>query len=375
MAIIDLPALPGFEGARFELTLEVSESGFQGFYTGNRQRQSTLADRLSGLLVLPPTVDLTLQARKEALIFGLRSAGDLLRMQPPHRKGVLGTIYGTITASANALAGARSISLAGAYARPNLLLNSGFETDTNVDGLANGWTQYSTGTTGTITPTRVTGNGSTWAQRLDATGLGSTGSDQVGIYYSGDANVTAGLSYALAADTRDNGVAVRLHIDWYNGGASIISSTTGVFASSGATWTRRSVAGVAPTGAVVARIYVWMESKTGGPAAAAIEIDNVQFEQAAASTGYAGPATLLAGSFIGTGGNLLHVAFAGALATDGGAITVPLTMPLPKAVTSGAAVSLAPTSLWEWDSDAPQFSYSPGLVQGQVTLPLRQVIA
>ena len=376
MAIIDLPALRGFEGARFELTLEVSESAFQGFYTGNRQRQSTLSDRLSGILVLPPSNDATLKAQREALLFGLRSSGDTLRMLTPHRKSTLGTISGTITAGANAAAGARSLTLAGALTRPNLLVSSGFEIDTNVDGLADGLTSYTTGTSTGLAYSGTAGNGSARAQIVAASSLGTSSADRIGWKFAADAAVTTGQAYTLACDVYGEPNAfVMLYVEWYTAGVALLGSPASAASVIPSTFQRRTLTATAPATAAFARVYIWCQERFNAPVNVALAVDNVQFEQAAAATAYAGLAALLAGSFIGTGGNLLQVAFAGATANDAGAMTVPLSMPLPKAVTSGAAVSLAPTGLWEWDSDAPQFNYSPGGLQDSVTIPLRQVIA
>lgn len=382
MAVIDLPVTPGFEGARFDFGLDVSESGFQGFYTGNRQRQSTLADRLFGVLSLPPTNDVELQAQREALIFGLRSAGDTLRMLTPHRKSSLGTISGTVTAGANAAAGARSLSLVGALSRPNLLQNSSFEIDTNADGLANNWISFSTGATGTVshnlTTDAVVTHGSK-RQRTEATALGTGTGDVIGIAQEG-VPVTAGLTYTLSGylswSALSNATYLVL-INWNDGGGALISQslTTGGSLPGTLLPARFQCTGTAPTGAVQVNVLFLVQARQGGVGSAVLDVDAAQFEQAAAATDYAGYATLLPGSIIGTGGNLLHVGFAGATANDSGAMTVPLSLPLPKAVTSGAAVSLAPTGQWEWDGDAPEFTYTPGRVQGPITIPLRQVIA
>lgn len=86
-------------------------------------------------------------------------------------------------------------------------------------------------------------------------------------------------------------------------------------------------------------------------------------------------ATLLAGDWIGVGGNLLQCAYAGAVANGAGAMSVPLVLPTQRAITAGAAVSyVAPTGVWEMDDAGLQLDYSPASVQGGIAIPLQQVI-
>lgn len=373
MAILDWPTGDEFKPMQpLALGFSTPKSAFVGAYTGERQAATRAADRMVMEMVLPPCRGAAAR-RRAAWLASLASTGDWVRMPAWSQRYPLGTIGGSPTVNGAVTAGARSIALANVLSRPNLLFSSGFEIDTNADGLADGWTQYSTGTTGTITRSRVAGNGSTWAQRFDATGLGGTAADQVGLRYSADAGVTAGLSYALSADTRDNGLPVRVHIDWFNVSAVFISSSTAVFSSSGSVWTRRSVVGVAPAGAVVAKLYVWMEARPGGAGAAAIEIDDVQFEQAAAATGYAGLPTVRAGDVIAVGGNLLMVGPNDATLTDAGAGAVNLVAGAPRAISNGAAVTyMAPTGVWQLDTlEAPPAEW--GAVQAAVSLIWRQV--
>lgn len=86
-------------------------------------------------------------------------------------------------------------------------------------------------------------------------------------------------------------------------------------------------------------------------------------------------ATLLAGDWIGVGGNLLQCAYAGAVANGAGAMSVPLVLPTQKSITAGAAVSyVAPTGVWVMDDTGLQLDYSPANVQGGIAIPLQQVI-
>ncbi len=377
MAIIDWPTSRAFAGAQFSLGLDVSESGFTGFLTGNRTRRSNLADRLRGMLTVPPAFDAQGGALREALMFGVRSNGDLLRMGMPHRKVPGGTLRGSPTVSASALAGARSFSITGALAGVNLLTNGGFEIDTNSDGIADGWETYNNGTSTGDARSLVAGNTSPTAQRLFASTLGPASSDLVGIRRITPQPVTAGATYSLSADFTANvsTFEVELYVDWLNSGGGVISASRQSWAAPMG-WTRRELPGIAaPAGAVTAHIYAWMHQAASGSNFQAY-VDNVQFEPGAVATPYAGLPTLQGGDFLAVGGNLLHVAYAGATLNDAGAGTVPLTLPLQKPLASSAAVTWnAPTGLWELDDDGLQLDYSAGVLQGGFAIPLRQVIA
>jgi hypothetical protein len=87
-------------------------------------------------------------------------------------------------------------------------------------------------------------------------------------------------------------------------------------------------------------------------------------------------ATLLPGDFLGVGTNTLIMAgIPGATASGGGAMTLPLAMPLPVALSGGASVLWdAPKGLWEWDGDGIQLDYTAPVIQEGVAIPFRQVI-
>lgn len=375
MAIIDWPTTRAFRGATFTLALDTSESTFTGFFTGNRQRSSHLADRLRATLLVPPTPVAAEGAARESFMLGWRSTGDWVRMAMPHRAAPLGTAWGSVTLGASAAAGARSITLAGVLARPNLLFYSGMEIDANADNLADGWPLFSSGNTGFVDKATVAGNGSPRGQTVFSNALGPLATDQMGIYRIG-VPCTQGLVYSFSADTKDTILTVRLQINWFTVASALISSSTADFTFSGGTWARRTLTATAPATAAKCDVYIIGQAQSGGPTNAAISIDNVQLEVGATATPYAGLATLLGGDWLGVGGNLLQVAYAGAVADDAGNMTVPLSMPLPKAVTSGAVVThAAPTGLWELDDDGLQLDYSAPLVQGGFAIPLRQVVA
>lgn len=89
-------------------------------------------------------------------------------------------------------------------------------------------------------------------------------------------------------------------------------------------------------------------------------------------------ATLKAGDLLGCGTNtLIMVGIPGATANGSGAIaSCPLAMPLPVALSGGAALTWDnPKGLWEWDGDAAQVDYVAPMIQQGVALPFRQVIS
>lgn len=87
-------------------------------------------------------------------------------------------------------------------------------------------------------------------------------------------------------------------------------------------------------------------------------------------------ATMRPGDFLSVGTNtLLMAGIPGATANGGGAMTLPLAMPCPVAITSGALLTWdRPKGLWEWDGDAVQIDYVAPVLQQGVALQFRQVI-
>jgi hypothetical protein len=493
MAIIDLPRTRAFQGATFSVGLDVSESTYTGALTGNRTRRSNLADRLRGSLALPPVRDAAEAGAREALLMGLRSNGDLLRMGMPHRLAPVGTLRGSPTVAASVLAGARSVSLANARAGANLLRSA----ETLVSLLATGWTTSNASITpsGAADPAGGTGG---WTITRTATGnhfafntvtVASTALRTVSAYVwlkagtltgnvvlrlrdgadaeMGNATVTPTADWAVyrVAATFTGGAAanVRLYIDpandagsagdtlqvWFSevrvltgvdtlcvavadadappagqaGGAEVVTRTgagnafsvwvysttahalrtytfsvwakagtfggsmilrvrdganamdlaTSTTALTGA-WQRLSVTatfGAAP----VAGIVVYMDQTDAGSIGETYSRYGVMLEQGGAAGDFSPWPTAQSGDYVSIGGNLLQVAYGGAVGDVTGAITLPLTMPAPRAITAGAVVDCtAPTGLWELDDEGLQLDYSAPVVQGGIAIPLRQVV-
>jgi len=369
MATQDWPNDRAFMGATFTLGADVPKSVFRGFYTGNRETLSHLGDRLTCIVTLPPCKSKADAARREAFCMGLVSTGDWVRFGMPHRAAPVGAFGGAATVNGAVLAGARSVVLSGVLAAPNVLNGGGFEIDSNADGLADGWTTYTSGSVGTVTVAMPAAAGNTGTaglcQRVQSTALNGA----IGLRRTVDVPVSVGQQYSWGVtQAATAGTTIVLEIAWYNGATYLSSSTASAVALNG----RRSVTGTAPASATAARLFAYMQSASA--AAAAFLVDDAQFE-AGAATPYAGLATASAGDFIGIGGNLLQVAYPGATANDAGAMTVPLVYPVQEAISNGAAVTLlGPTGTWELDTDGLQLDYSAGNIQGGIAVPFRQVI-
>ena len=85
-------------------------------------------------------------------------------------------------------------------------------------------------------------------------------------------------------------------------------------------------------------------------------------------------ATLLAGDVLGVASQLIQVGYGGAVADGGGAMVVPLVLPLRRAVTAGAAVAWdKPTGTFQILSLDPMFDYAPRQLQMGVGIELAEV--
>lgn len=379
MAIVDWPTDRAFKPSAVTPGVDVPKSGWRGAFTGILETVSHGADRLTCTVTLPPCATRADAQKRHAFLSYIASSGDQVRFAPMHLPNAYpaGSIGGTPTVNGAVSAGARSVVLAGVLSRPNLLLNSGFEIDTNADGLSDGWAVYSGGTTGTITPSRgaFTGADGT-AQRLTIAGLGTGAGDYAGLCTTSYASVTAGRQYTVSAlASGDVACQLTFIIEFYTAALAYISGPNGSTAISTSGLARASFTATAPGTAAYALCYVYVSTRSGSTGAVIANFDDVQLEQAAAATAYAGLATVRAGDFLGVGGNLLQQSYTDATATDAGALTLSLALPVPKAISNGAAVTwAAPTGVWQLDDDGIQFDYSAGAVQGGIAIPFRQVV-
>lgn len=224
---------------------------------------------------------------------------DLLRAAPQ------GTLRGALSLGASAAAGATSLALAGGSTLPNLLGYAGFEVDTDANGLADGLSTYSTGTVTGGGYSGTAGNGSTRAQIINATALGTAAGDAVGFRWARDVPVTPGLPYTLAVDVYGEPNAyLRLYWDWYTADLAPVGTPGSAKHAIPAAWQRVSATATAPATAAFARVFMWVQERFNAPVNVAAALDNAQFEQASAPSAYAsGLATLLPGDLLqlGTG--------------------------------------------------------------------------
>lgn len=375
MAIIDWPTARAFRGAAFTLALDTSESSFTGFHTGNRQRFSHLADRLRGTLLVPPTPVAAEGAVREAFMLGWRSTGDWVRMAMPHRPQPLGSLRGAPTVAVTALAGARSVQLANATGI-NLLLGGSFEIDSNADGRADNWAAVTIGSVSSVVYSAESGtpDDGLLEQGMSAN-YGATGSS----HEAGIERNVQGLApgdYTILANVRgDTNQSARIAVEWRNSGGAVITGTTVATVSVTGAAMRFGGTAPAPAGTTQATVRL-LTSATVSTGVRAVRWDSCAVKAGATDLTWPGAATLLGGDWLGSGGNLLQVAYAGATALDSGVMTVPLSLPIAKTLTAGTAVLWnAPTGLWELDDDGLQLDYSAPLVQGGFAIPLRQVVA
>lgn len=114
MTTVAWPTTRPFAPQRCTIGVDVRERAFVGFYSGNRTRLSTLAERMRATLTLGICLPSEAGAR-EALILGhLISLGGRVTFGAFHRQHPLGSISGsgTITVAAATAAGSRSVTLA-----------------------------------------------------------------------------------------------------------------------------------------------------------------------------------------------------------------------------------------------------------------------
>lgn len=359
MSTYDWPS--GLEPAACALVLEPNVREFISPFTGTYEVLDLIGERWRLSLSFPPSLRATAAAH-EAYFNKLRGI-HTVRALHFDRPEPLGTARGTITLSSSAAQGASSLAITGATASTNLLVSSSFEIDTNVDGIADSWDSYANGATGSVTNTRPAGNGSTYAQRASAAGLGSASTDRVG--YRTTSRVTGvlpGVAHTFALDvTGSSGATLQLQIVWYTSGDVLISADLSDQAQP-TSWSRVSLTATAPATAAKAFLYVWAHTKTGGPAAHVLDIDNASFNAGTATT-WPGFPTLLAGDMLGSSGQLFQVA-ADITLSDAGAGTVSVANRVRTLISSSTAVTWSrPTAVFRVAGGPPRALHAGGFVQ------------
>lgn len=161
----------------------------------------------------------------------------------------------------------------------NLLANSSFEVDSDSNGLANSWTAYSSGTTGAITRTVLSGgfHGAKF-QRISATGLGTASSDRAGVYqeveFSADLPTGTKIVSSIAMRRSSAGtVRGRVFINTFDAADAPLASDWYWTPNLTTDWVRYQFAKSTEAGTRKIRCYYWMDSRSGAAGAASIDID------------------------------------------------------------------------------------------------------
>lgn len=283
-------------------------------------------------------------ARWKALQLSLRGRIDHLALHDITQPIPRGTLRGAVTLGASVSAGAAAVALAGGRGQ-NAIIGGSFEIDSNADGLADGWSRYSNGSTGVLSAalagSGVTVDGS-WSQQCTASALGVSDVDRNGIIRGGvQVGHLAGGTVTLKASVAGTaGTTLRLYAAWQNsGGTAAGGDIFGDVVASGGVQSI-TVTGLCPAAAVTAEIYAYQLYGTGG--ACVFLIDGLRLVAGSTSDSYPAPATLLIGDWlqIGTGvGSHLCMVTSDAMANDVGSMNVNIEPPLRQAVSSGTVVT------------------------------------
>lgn len=359
MSVYDWP--DEFKVRNYELAISPNLRSFAGTYSPTTDVTDLLGEAFMLRVTLLPEQDLIRVAAREAFFDRLRGPSNQFRMGHAKMRAPNGTLRGLPVLSANVAQLSNGLTLNNCTNK-NLLLNSSFEVDTNADGLANGWVVYTAGSVTGGTPNGlVAGNGSPFAQRMLATVLGSSSSDQYGLQYATDIAITPGANYSFSVDVRSSSggsATVRIVVVLLTAALAVVSSAPDN-APTQVAWGRRTVSFLVPPTAVFARAYVWMQADTVG-AGIFIDVDNAQFEQSATSTPYAGPPTLLAGDMVSVNDQMVRV-MASTVANDAGVMPVEFGPRARVAWTAGmAAVWNRPTALFRLVSNTAPVTRNPG---------------
>lgn len=310
----------------------------------------------------------------EAFFNRLAGGVNRVSMYHPGRPAPVGTMRGSPTLKTTVNRGASSLVLQ-SVRNHNLLTSSSFETDANANGIADGWTAYSNGS--------VTGAlyffGGSFAvhgaleQAMNATTLGSTTADRLGLYQTVDLGV--GVSYSgpvtLALSVRGTpaGSHAVIYCEAIDATPAIIGSAVVADDATFPSSPMKRISGVfnAPAGTRSLRFYGWVSQNPGG--AVAFRIDAALMALGNVSADYPGPATLKAGDLIGCGGHLFQVA-EDCTASDIGEMTVPLVNRVRSTITAGAAVTWdKPTTYFVAPQMRADAVHRPGYIEG-MTLSL-----
>jgi hypothetical protein len=207
----------------------------------------------------------------------------------------------------------------------NLIANSSFEVDSNADGLADAWTAYQNGTTGTITRSiQTVGLYGAKVQRIAAAGLGTTNADRIGVQQTisvvGAGN--AAFWFSAYASSSSGSPKAQLFVDFRDVSNASVGTVSGGEFSTTTSLTRHFTSGTVPATAVTAILYMWGSSRPGGAGLAAVDFDGVQFQVGGVMTGYSPRADEILAGAVGTPQLANNAATEIYSTTPGSAVTV-----------------------------------------------------
>lgn len=260
---------------------------------------------------------------------------DHKRAQP---RGIIALSGVTVGATAAQFAG--SVVLAGCRGA-NAVLGGSFEVDTNADGLADGWSRFGTGSTGTLGATlgSFAATSGSQAEWVTASALAAGDGNRQGVQQT-DVPVArlAGKVVTVAASALGtSGIQIAVYVAWYDGGGSPVGSPISASVTGTAAVQTISASGTCPSSAVAAAVQVYQYNGSGG--VASLHIDSVRLVEGSTSTSYPSPAQLCSGDWLGLPSQLVRVV-ADAQANDVGAMTVQVEHMLRQSVAAGSAVVL-----------------------------------
>jgi hypothetical protein len=246
-----------------------------------------------------------------------------------------GTLRGSPLLSATAARGADSITIT-AYEAANLCATSGFENDTDNDGLANNWTLYTAGTTSGVTAARESDvpYAGAWSQFISADALGTGSGDRIGIWQRIDlGGDKSGQPLTVSAQLRgDKPSKVRVYAICRDAGLTQLSTITDIASTNSRyKWQKVEATGTLPTGTTTVDLYIWMEQGDGGSSWIGIDTARCALGNPTPDT------TLLADDLISVGGQLLMVA-ADTVGGGDGTMVVPLVNRVRSTISAGAGV-------------------------------------
>lgn len=311
-------------------------------------------------------------AARRAFINSLTAGSNRVRAWHFEQPTPRGTLRGVPTLFGAAARGDSSLYIIGALTGDNLILGSGLEFDSNADGICDYMTQYSNGSPGTVTPSKLAG--ASGGQQIQvAAGAATTDTDRAG-FMTASVPVAGmeGRTVSFAAQVAATGVAASLTVGilWYGSGGAYITlarETVSAPASLGRVGRTATV----PAGAETMRGVVFL-SALSSAGTATMTADNLQLQFGANLSTWSGKATVLAGDLIGAGGQLFEVA-ADKTLNDAGAGFIALNNRVRAPISIGTAVL--------WDKPTAQFivaaasapiSHTPGW-QEPIVLDLQEV--